>query len=274
MRTYGVSQRRACRVVGQSRSSQRYKPRRRSDEQMLMDAIEQKVQAFPTFGYRRIHVLMVKDGFTISLRRTRKLLRQAGYRVPTQPRKKRARGTSSASVKATPAHAPNDCWAWDFVHSRDGRGKVLRWLVVVDEFTRECLVLHASRSIRAKDVTDQLLAAVSERGTPKHIRSDNGPEFVSAQVKDVLSLLGTEIRYVSPGSPWQNGAVESFNSKLRDEFLRLEEFEDLRMARELAAFWRQSYNLDRPHSALGYRTPAQHAAEYRMRHAASHAEVD
>ena len=151
-------------------------------------------------------------------------------------------------------------WAWDFVHDRTAKGSALKCLSVVDEYTRECLELKMARSIKSEDVIDVLAGLFRRRGVPRHIRSDNGPEFVAKAVKDWLSANKVATIYIEPGSPWENGYAESFGSRLRDEFLNVEEFADVREAVALAAAWKESYNRERPHSSLGYRTPAQFAA--------------
>lgn len=156
----------------------------------------------------------------------------------------------------------DDVWAWDFVFDRTDSGSTLKWLSIIDEHTRESLALKVDRSITSEDVIDTLAELFSMRGVPRHIRSDNGPEFTSQAIKDWLEQLGIETLYIEPGSPWQNGYAESFNSRFRDEFLATEEFESLAAARKLTALWRDDYNTVRPHSSLGYVAPAEFATRW------------
>jgi transposase InsO family protein len=153
-------------------------------------------------------------------------------------------------------------WTWDFVFDRTTSGSALKWLSIVDEFTRECLALKVDRSITSEDVIDTLAELFAMRGVPKHIRSDNGPEFIAQAIQRWTEQLGIETLYIEPGAPWENGYAESFHSKLRDEFLALQEFENLRAARKLTAAWREDYNHHRPHSSLGYLTPVEFAARH------------
>jgi transposase InsO family protein len=154
----------------------------------------------------------------------------------------------------------NDVWAWDFVHDRDERGRPLKWLVIEDEFTREGLALEVARSIKATDVLEVLSQLILIRGAPRHIRSDNGPEFIAAAIRRFLSQTNVGTLYIEPGAPWQNGYAESFNARLRDELLSQEVFADVKEASALSVWWKNEYNHRRPHSSLGYRTPAEFAA--------------
>jgi IS30 family transposase len=151
-------------------------------------------------------------------------------------------------------------WCWDFVFDRTTTGSQLKWLSIVDEHTRECLALKVARSITSEDVIDTLAELFAMRGVPKHIRSDNGPEFIAAAIRRWLGQVGVEALYIEPGSPWENGYAESFHSRLRDEFLAIEVFENLPTARALTAVWRADYNHVRPHSSLDYMTPVEFAA--------------
>ena len=255
-----VSQRRVCRVVGQPRSTQRYEDQQAGDEPALLQAIASLVRKHPRFGYRRIWALLRADGWKINLKRVHRLWKREGYRVPVKKTKKRRLGTSANGIQRRKAAGINDVWAWDFVHDRDERGRALRWLVIEDEFTRESLALEVARSMKATDVLDVLAELMAIRGAPRHIRSDNGPEFIAKQVRRFLGQAGVETLYIEPGAPWQNAYAESFNSRLRDEFLATESFADLAEARELSAWWRNEYNHRRPHSSLGYVAPAVFAA--------------
>ena len=175
-------------------------------------------------------------------------------------RKHRARGESANACHVRKAEFPDHVWCWDFAFDRTENGTTLKWLSIVDEFTRECLALKVDRSITSEDVINTLAELFVMRGVPQAIRSDNGPEFVSQAIQGWLTRLNIKTLYVAPGSPWENGYAESFHSKLRDEFLAREEFETLTAARKQTTTWKEDYNHHRPHSSLGYVTPAEFAA--------------
>jgi transposase InsO family protein len=248
-------------VVEQPRATQRYRARPREDEAALVKSMHERVRAHPRFGYRRIWALLRADGFRVNRKRIWRLWQQEGFKVPRIQHKKRRLGCSANSIVRRRAELRNDVWTWDFIHDRDVAGRPLKWLSVVDEHTRECVALEVERSMTAAGVIDVLSAAVLRRGVPRHIRSDNGPEFIAAAIRRYLELAQVQTLYVAPGSPWENGFVESFHGRLRDELLNAELFADLREAKFLAARWREEYNHRRPHSALGYRTPADYAAK-------------
>jgi putative transposase len=255
-----VSERRACRALGQPRSSQRYLLRTKADEGPLLKAIEKLVCQHPCYGYRMIHALLVADGFNIGRDRVYRLWRRHGYGVKQKPRKKRRLGVSENGIMRQKAESINDVWCWDFIHDRDERGRVLRWLVIEDEFTREGLAVEVRRSFKATDVLDVLSELMLIRGTPRHIRSDNGPEFIARAIRTFLQQTGVETLYIEPGAPWQNAYAESFNSRFRAELLSQESFADLGEARQVSSWWQNHYNHRRPHSSLGYQPPAQYAA--------------
>lgn len=256
----GTSERRACRVLSQPRSSQRRRSAPRNDEPVVIQRMRELARERPRFGYRRIAALLRQETFRASATRILRLWRQEGLKVPRKKRKRRALGVSSASVLARPAQAPNDVWCWDFTFDRTTAGSPLKWLSIIDEFTRECLCLKVDRGIASEAVIDWLAELLAMRGVPKCIRSDNGPEFIARAIRTWLDRVGVETLYVEPGSPWQNGYAESFHGRLRDEFLAVEEFESLVAARKLTANWRDDYNHRRPHGSLGYQTPAEFAA--------------
>lgn len=255
-----VSERRACEIVDQPRSSQRYLGRSRDEESSLTKRMLALVRERPRFGYRRIGKLLQAEGWRVGLTRVFRLWRKEGLKVPQKKRKKRRLGMKANGCDRRRATAMNDVWCWDFVFDRTTSGSALKWLSIVDEYTRECLALKVARGIRNEDVIDTLSELFAMRGVPKHIRSDNGPEFVSHAIRRWLSQVGVKTLYIEPGSPWQNGYAESFHSRLRDEFLALEEFENVTAARELTARWKEDYNGVRPHSSLGYQTPTKFAA--------------
>jgi transposase InsO family protein len=255
-----MSERRACRVLGQPRSSQRRQSKPRDDEGALVKRMLQLVRERPRFGYRRIGALLRAEGYRAGATRMLRLWRQEGLKVPQKKRKRRRLGASANGLVHRRAEAKNHVWTWDFVFDRTTAGSTLKWLSIVDEYTRECLALKADRSITSEDVIDTLAELLAMRGVPQHIRSDNGPEFIAHAVRQWLGQVGVETLYVEPGSPWENGYVESFHSRLRDEFLATEEFESLAAARKLTAAWKDDYNHRRPHGSLGYVAPAVFAA--------------
>jgi len=257
-----TSERRACRVLDQPRSSQRRPTKPRDDEPALVKRMRELARKRPRLGYRRIAALLRQEDFRASATRVLRLWRKEGLKVPRKKRKRRSLGGSGAGVVQRPAESPGDVWCWDFVFDRTTSGSQLKWLSIVDEFTRECLILKVDRGITSEAVIDWLAELLAMRGVPKCIRSDNGPEFIARAIRRWLAQVGVQTLYVEPGSPWQNGYAESFNSRLRDEFLATEEFESLAAARKLTAAWRDDYNHRRPHGSLGYVTPAAFAARW------------
>lgn len=255
-----VSQRRACRVLGQPRSTQRYQVRRRADEGRLVARMLDLVRQRPRFGYRRIGALLVQEGWRVNRKRIYRLWRQEGLKVPRKQRRRRHLGTSVNACHRRRAEHKDHVWTWDFIFDRTASGTMLKWLSIVDEYTRECLALKVDRRITSEDVIDTLAELFAMRGVPRHLRSDNGPEFIAEAIQHWTRQLDLEPLYIQPGAPWENGYVESFHGKLRDELLAREVFDNVRDARQLAAAWREDYNHRRPHSALGYRTPAAFAA--------------
>jgi len=255
-----ASQRQACRAAQQPRSTQRYQPQVKQDEPALIQRMHERVRRHPRFGYRRIGAMLRAEGRRINLKRVRRLWKQEGFRVPTQTHKKRRLGHSDNGILRHRALHKDDVWTWDFIHDSDESGRPLKWFSLVDEYTRECLALEVNRSMTAVDVIDVLAEVFRQRGVPKSIRSDNGPEFIAAAIRQYLSMAGIEALYIEPGSPWENGYAESFHGRLRDELLNLEVFANLAEAKALAAPWRGEYNHVRPHSSLGYATPAAFAA--------------
>jgi len=259
--SHGVSQRRACEVLGQPRSTQRLEPKNpKEEERRLVARMLELVRLHPRYGYRRIWALLRREGWRVNRKRVHRLWRRQGLKVPRKRRKKRRLGSSANGCVRRPAEHKGHVWAWDFLHDRTSDGRPLKWFTVVDEYTRECVALEVGRGMAAKAVSEVLAAAVRERGAPAHIRSDNGPEFIARVIRGWASEAGLETLYIAPGAPWENGYAESFNSKVRDELLNAEEFASLLEARVLAREWKREYNQVRPHSSLGYRTPAEFGA--------------
>lgn len=255
-----MSERRACGALGQCRSSQRYQPLDDEEEKRLVQEMLALVGQHPRYGYRRIWALLRKAGWKVNRKRIYRLWRQEGLKVPQKQHKKRRLGMSANSCVRRKAEYMNHVWAWDFVHDRTTNGRPLKCLSIVDEYTRECVALEVDRSITAEKAIDVLVDLFRIRGVPRHIRSDNGPEFIAQAIRRWLTHSGVETLYVEPGSPWENGYAESFHSRLRDELTDREEFTSLAEAKHMADAWRLDYNHRRPHSSLAYQTPAEFAA--------------
>ena len=230
------------------------------EEKRLIAEMLALVGQHPRYGYRRIWALLRRSGWRVNRKRIYRLWVQEGLKVPQKQRKRRRLGHSENSCVRRKAEHKDHVWTWDFIHDRTTNGRPLKWLSIVDEYTRECLALEVDRSITAEKVIDVLAELFRIRGVPKHIRSDNGPEFIAQAIRRWLSLAGVETLYVEPGSPWENGYAESFHSRLRDELTNREEFTNLAEARYMADAWRLEYNHRRPHSSLDYQTPAEFAA--------------
>ncbi len=252
----GVSQRLACRVLDQHRSTQRKARRTADDEAALTQAIVALATQYGRYGYRRITALLHAEGWCCNHKRVERIWRAEGLKVPArQPKRGRLWLNDGSCLRLRPDR-PNHVWAYDFVEDRTREGRKFRTLNVVDEFSRECLAIRVARKLGSTEVIDVLTDLFISRGIPAYIRSDNGPEFVATAVKAWITTLGARPAYIEPGSPWENGYVESFNGKFRDELLACEAFNTLAEAKVLIEQWRKHYNTVRPHSALGYRPPA------------------
>jgi transposase InsO family protein len=268
-REFAISERRACEVVDHPRSSHRYVPKPRSDEESLTKRMREIARRRPRFGYRRVAKMLRREGWRVSNGRVHRLWRKEGLKVPQKPRKTRYLGTGDHACHLRKTEFKDHVWCWDFVFDRTMSGATLKWLSITDEFTRESLALKVDRSITAEDVIDTLAELFTLRGVPRAIRSDNGPEFVAHSIRQWLARVGVETLYIEPGSrgqapPWtgqgsQNGYAESFHSRFRDEFLAVELFESLVEARAATKAFRDDYNTQRPHSSLGYLTPMEFA---------------
>ena len=256
-----MSQRRACQVLAQQRSTQRYQAKEVSaDEQQLLSRMHELVRKYPRYGYRMIGAKLRQEGWRLNPKRMYRLWRQEGFKVPKKTRKKRRLGHHGNSCVRRRAQHKDHVWTWDFIHDRTRTGQPLKWLAITDEYTRECLALEVDRSITADRIVEVLTSLFMIRGVPKHIRSDNGPEFIAQAIRRHAEAAGLEMLYVEPGSPWENGFAESFFSRLRDELLNCEEFENLAEARWFAQRRKQEHNEERPHSSLDYQTPSEFAA--------------
>jgi len=251
-----VSERRACQVLGQSRSTQRHRALPPSDEPRLVTRIVQLASTYGRYGYRRITALLRREGWRVNHKRVERIWRQEGLKVPKkQPRRGRLWLNDGSCLRLRPGW-PNHVWSYDFVADRTSDGRPLKMLTLVDEYTRECLAIDIERRADAMSVLERLAALFIERGVPDYLRSDNGSEFTARIVRNWLNRLGVKTLFIEPGSPWENGYVESFNGKFRDECLNGEIFDTVVEAKVLIERWRREYNQVRPHSALGYRPPA------------------
>jgi transposase InsO family protein len=253
---FGVSERRACRVLHQPRATQRRPLHVPEDEPRLVAEMTALAQQYGRYGYRRIMALLKPAGWHVNHKRIEHLWRREGLKVPArQPKRGRLWLNDGSCVRLRPLW-PNHVWAYDFVEDRTQDGRKLRMLTLVDEFTRECLAIDVGRRLTSEDVLERLTLLFVTRGVPDYVRSDNGAEFTSQAVREWLAKVGVRTLFIEPGSPWENGYCESFNGKLRDELLDREIFYTVLEAKVLIERWRVHYNTQRPHSALGYRPPA------------------
>lgn len=259
MQALGVPERRACKVLNQNRATQRYAAKPREDERPLTARIIELATTYGRYGYRTVTGLIRNEGTVVNRKRVRRIWRREGLKVPRkQPKRGRLWLNDGSCIRLRPER-PNHVWAYDFVSAATHDGKPLRLLVVVDEFTRECLAIEVARKLSSDDVMEELTWLFVTRGVPEHLRSDNGSEFRARAIRAWLDRVGTKTLFITPGSPWENGYVESLNGKLRDQLLDREIFYTLAEARILIERWRWHYNEIRPHSALGWRPPAPEA---------------
>ncbi|WP_131120303.1 IS3 family transposase [Lichenihabitans psoromatis] len=253
---FDVSERIACRVLGQHRSTQRKVPKGRTGDASLTADIVELATRYGRYGYRRIAAMLETTGWAVNVKRVERIWRREGLKVPArQPKKARLWLNDGSCIRLRPEH-PDHVWSYDFVEDRTHNGRKFRMLNVIDEYTRECIAIRIDRKLKSTDVIDVLSDLFILRGVPGHVRSDNGPEFVAKAVRDWITAVGAKTAFIEPGSPWENGYCESFNSKLRDELLNGELFYSLAEARIVIEGWRKHYNTLRPHSSLGYRPPA------------------
>lgn len=255
-----VSVRRACALLSVARSTLRYESRLAKRDAPVLGAMRELAAQYPRFGYRRIRVFLGRRGMAMSADRAHRIWRCAGLQVPRRrPRRRIATGRPRPLAPS----AANQVWAYDFVFDACASGQMLKCLTVVDEYTRECLAIDVGGSIRSQRVIEVLSKLVSVRGSPRYLRSDNGPEFISRAILRWLSEANIETALIDPGKPWQNGSNESFNGKFRDECLGLQWFANRTDAKVLIESWRREYNSVRPHSSLGHLTPAEFAERSR-----------
>ena len=244
-------------MLGQARTTQRDPPRVSDEEEALAERIVELASRYGRYGYRRITALLKNEEWPVNHKRVERIWRKEGLKVPQkQPKRGRLWLNDGSCIRLRPQHKDH-VWSYDFVTARTSDGRSFRILTILDEYSRECLATEVRRRFKAEDVIDQLFQIIILRGViPEHIRSDNGPEFTAKAVRKWLARLGVRTLFIEPGSPWENGYIESFNGKLRDELLNREIFTTLQEAKVLTGWWRKEYNEFRPHSAKGYRPPA------------------
>ncbi len=263
----GLSQRRACAIVGQHRATQRHTPTEPDPDGPLRAALRGFARSHPRWGYRRAHAVLRREGHCVNRKKVQRLWREEGLRVPQRRRKRHRLGESTAPADRLSATRPDHVWALDYQFDVTATGHVLKILHVVDEFTRESLSDLVSHSIDADATVAVLDKIAAARGVhPEFIRCDNGPELTANALRDWCRFTNAATAYIEPGSPWQNPWVESYGSRMRDELLAIEQFDTLLEAQVLIADWRSQYNDYRPHSALAMLTPTQYAQQWRTTH--------
>jgi transposase InsO family protein len=255
-----LSERRACEVLEQPRMTQRYEPAQPDKDKMLIADMRRLAGKYPCYGYRFITAKLRQDGWRVNHKRVQRLWRKEGLQVPYRRRIKKTTGSSANACYVKKAEFMNHVWTYDFTEDSTEDGRKLKFLTVLDEWTRELPAIEVERSITSKDVIEVLEYLFLVRGVPRFIRSDNGPEFIADVIKGWLADKEVGTLYIAPGSPWENGYIESFHGRLRNELLNRELFYSVKEAKVLAEDWRQEYNHHRPHSGLKYKTPAAFAA--------------
>jgi len=251
-----VSERLACRVLRVNRTVVRYEPKKLPDEDDMHDKINYLACKFGRYGYRRVTALLRNYGIRINHKRVERIWREEGLKVPKKQQKRgRIFLNDGSCVRLRPV-CGNHVWSYDFVEDKTMNGRKVRWLNIIDEFTHECLASVPRRSWRKNDVIEVLAKLFLTKGMPEYLRSDNGPEFIKKKLVDWLRALGVTTTFIEPGSPWENGYCESFNARMRDEFLNGELFGNMYEAQVLTVRWVREYNTIRPHSSLGYKPPA------------------
>jgi putative transposase len=262
---FGVSERRACRIVGQHRSTQRRQGDPVDADMVLRALLREFSVQRPRWGYRRAHARLAELGHTVNRKRVQRLWREEGLRVPKRRRKRQRLGESTVPADRLRAQRPDHVWAIDFQFDQTADGRILKLLNIVDEFTREALAIHVARRIDSDQAVNVLERLANTRGAPSFVRCDNGPELTAHALRDWCRFRRAGTAFIEPGSPWQNAYVESFNGRLRDELLDVEQFSCLAEAVVVIEDWRQDYNAHRPHSALGNQAPTVFASAWRLR---------
>lgn len=252
------TRRQACRYLGLHRSSFGYRQREAATAKKSLAArVVALSRDYPRYGYRRVRALLLREGWKAGRKFVQKVRRLEGLGVSRRKPRRRRQGRTTGWPDE--ASVPNEVWSWDFVHDRTDNGVPLRMLTLIDEYTRQCLAVRPARRLGSKEVLDVLAEVIAERGAPEFLRSDNGPEFISKEVQAWLGETGIATCYIEPGSPWQNGHVESFHNRLRDECLDREVFLSVLEARVVIEEWRRFYNRVHPHSSLGFQSPDEYA---------------
>lgn len=259
LKVLGLSERLACGLVGLARSSFRYRPHPpSSDEEELRGAVRRLARRHRRYGYRRMTALLRRQGQRVNAKRVWRIWRREGLALPHKhPRRSRQGPRVELPQRAV---QPNHVWTYDLLFDRTESGQVLKILIVLDEYTRESLAIRVERWLRAREVIETLERLYGWRGVPQYLRSDNGPEFIAQELQAWLATKATQTIDIAPGQPWENGYAESFIGKFRDECLNEEVFRSVVEARVVIEGWRREYNQRRPHSALGYQTPAERAS--------------
>ena len=253
---FNVSERRACRTLKVNRTAYRYEPVTRPDEDKIRAGIIYLASNFGRVGYRQVTGLMRNAGIEINHKCVERIWREEGLKLPQKQTKKRRLFLTDGSCIRLRAERKNHVWSYDFVEDKTMDGRKIRWLNIIDEHERACLFSKPRRSWRGNDVIEALAEVMIFRGTPEYLRSDNGSEFVAKKLREWLQNIGVITTYIQPGSPWENGYCESFNGRMRDEFLNGELFGNMYEAQVLTKRWVDYYNKIRPHSSLGWRPPA------------------
>lgn len=251
-----MSERHACRLVGQPRGTQRYQPTQRHDEDQLTQAVIAMAGEYGRYGYRRVTALLQEAGWAVGRDRVERIWQREGLKVPAKQKPRGRLWLNDGSCVRLRPEKRNHVWSYDFVQARTHDGRSLRLLTMIDEFTRECLAIRVARRLNSHHVIETLGDCMLARGVPEHVRSDNGTEMTARRVREWLETVGAQPLFIEPGSPWENGYCESFNGKLRDECLNGEIFYSVKEAQVVIEMWRTHYNTVRPHSALCYRPPA------------------
>lgn len=255
MSNFKVSERRACKIIDLNRSTQRYKKRSKFDEDLIRQKVISYASEYGRYGYRRVTALIRREGIKVNHKRVQRIWRQEGLKVPQkQPKRKRLWFNDGSCIRHRPMYK-NHVWSYDFVMDKTEDGRSFKMLNIIDEYSRECLAIEIKRKLNSFDVLETLAKCFMAFGAPAFIRSDNGPEFIAEKLRSWLRDLEVKTLYIEPGSPWENGYVESFNARLRDELLNGEIFYTLYEAKVIIEKWRREYNTIRPHSSLGYKAP-------------------
>ena len=254
-----ASERRACKVVGLHRATRRYERKDDQIDKRVTPRVLHYAGLYGRHGYKRITALVRAEGYKINHKRVYKIWKKEGLKVPKkQPKRGRLWLNDGSCIRKRPEYK-NHVWSYDFVHDYTKDGRVIKMLTIMDEHSRECLAIEVKRKLNSLDVLEVLAELFLKRGVPKYIRSDNGPEFIAKRLQDWFKTLSVSPLFITPGSPWENGYIESFNGRLRDELLNGEIFYTLKEAQVLIEKWRRNYNTIRPHSSLGYKPPAPEA---------------